>query len=88
MWAYTDLSDKRLTLTRKYLLLRQDPNNAQPQKVGLFNPKTWAAYLLNGDLFLKSYEADPHKTYTDFGCSFETFTNDEFLESTRPVNPS
>ena len=40
MWAYTDLSDKRLTLTRKYLLLRQDPNNAQPQKVGLFNPKT------------------------------------------------
>ena len=35
MWAYTDLSDKRLTLTRKYLLLRQDPNNAQPQKVGL-----------------------------------------------------
>jgi hypothetical protein len=80
MWAYTDLSDTRLTLTRKYLLLRQDPNNAQPQKVGLFNPKTWAAYLLNGDLFLKSYEADPHKTYTDFGCSFETFTNDEFLE--------
>ena len=35
MWAYTDLSYKRLTLTRKYLLLRQDPNNAQPQKVGL-----------------------------------------------------
>lgn len=80
MWAYTDLSDKRLTITRKYLMLRQDPKNAQPQKVGLFNPKTWAAYLLNGDLFMKSYEADPRKTYTDFGCSFETFTSDEFLE--------
>jgi hypothetical protein len=80
MWAYTDLSDKRLTITRKYLMLRQDPTNSQPQKVGLFNPKTWAAYLLSGDLFLKSYDADPRKTYTDFGCSFETFTSDEFLE--------
>jgi len=80
MWAYTDLSDKRLTFTRKYLMLRQDPNNAQPQKIGLFNPKTWAAYLLNGELFVKRYDADPHKTYADFGCSFETFTSNEFLE--------
>ena len=80
MWAYTDLSDKRLTFTRKYLMLRQDPNNPQPQKIGLFNAKTWAAYLLNGELFIKRYDADPHKTYTDFGCSFETFTSNEFLE--------
>jgi hypothetical protein len=81
MWAYTDLSDKRWGFTKKYLTLRQDPNNtSQPQKIGLFNPHTWGAYYLNGELFLKQYEPAASKTYSDFGCSFETFTNAEFLE--------
>src|SRR5438094_914376 len=26
------------------------------------------------------YQAEPDKTYPDFGCSFETFTNGDFLE--------
>ncbi|WP_446742046.1 hypothetical protein [Silvibacterium acidisoli] len=80
MWAYTDFSDKRWTLTRKYLALQQDPNNAEAQKIGHFNEKTWGAYLLNGELFLKQTTADASKTYPDFGCSFETFTNNLFLE--------
>ena len=80
MWAYTDLSDPRWKFTKKYLTLRQDPNNAEPQKLGLFNPDTWAAYLLNGEAFLKRTKADPSKPYPDFGCSFETFTDNEFLE--------
>jgi hypothetical protein len=80
MWAYTDLSDPRWRFTRKYMTLRQDPKAAEPQKLGHFNPKTWAAYLLNGELFLKQADADASKTYPDFGCSFETFTNADFLE--------
>jgi hypothetical protein len=80
MWAYTNLADKRLTFTRKYLLLRQDPGISEAEKLGTFNADTWAAYLLNGEAFLKRTQADPSKTYPDFGCSFETFTNNEFLE--------
>ena len=80
MWAYTNLADKRLTFTRKYLLLRQDPGNSEAEKLGTFNTDTWAAYLLNGEVFLKRTQADPSKTYPDFGYSFETFTNNEFLE--------
>lgn len=80
MWAYTDLSDPRWKFTKKYLSLRQDPNNPEAQKLGLFNPSTWVAYLLNGEAFVKSITADPKGIYTDFGCSFETFTNNEFLE--------
>lgn len=80
MWAYTDLSDPRLKFTKKYLTMRQDPNNSNAEKVGTFNKDTWAAYLLNGEAFVKRAEADPSKTYPDFGCSFETFTNNEFLE--------
>ncbi len=80
MWAYSDLSDKRWTFTKKYMGLRQDPSNAEPTKLGLFNPRTWVAYLLNSELFVKQAQADPSKPYPDFGCSFETFTNNEFLE--------
>jgi hypothetical protein len=81
MWAFSDLTDKRWQFTKKYLILRQDANNhGQPQKLGTFNPHTWAAYLLGSDLFVKHYEAEPKRTYPDFGCSFETFTNADFLE--------
>ena len=80
MWAYTNMADPRMKFTRKYLSLRQDPTNKDAQKIGMFNRNTWAAYLLNGEAFVKRTNADPTKTYPDFGCSFETFTNNEFLE--------
>ncbi|GAB4404004.1 MAG: hypothetical protein OHK0021_16560 [Bryobacter sp.] len=80
MWAYTDWSDPRWIFMKKYLGLRQDPNATTPQKTGLFNPKTFGAYFLNGDLFLKQYTADPSKTYPEYSCSFQTFTNQDFLE--------
>jgi hypothetical protein len=80
MWAYTNFSDPRWKFTSKYLMLRQDPNNKEAQKLGMFNPDTWAAYVLNNEAFVKRGKPDPAKTYTDFGASFETFTNNEFLE--------
>jgi hypothetical protein len=79
-WAYTNLADPRWKFTKKYLTLRQDPNNKEAQKLGMFNPDTWAAYLLNNEAFVKRTKADPSRVYADFGCSFETFTNHEFLE--------
>ncbi len=80
MWAYTDLSDPRWKFTKKYLVLRQDPNNSEAQKLGMFNKDTWAAYVLHDEAFIKRAQSDPTKTYPDFGCSFETFTNNDFLE--------
>jgi hypothetical protein len=81
MWAFTHLDDPRWRLSRKYLVLRQDADNANPQKLGTYNRHTWGAYLLNGELFVKRYEAiaDP-AAYPDLGCTFETFTNAEILE--------
>jgi hypothetical protein len=80
MWAYTNLSDPRWKFTRKYLTLHQDPNNSDAQKLGMFNQNTWAAYLRDDEVFVKRTTADPSKQYPDFGCSFETFTNNLFLE--------
>jgi len=81
MWAFSDLTDPRWTFTRKYMMLRQDPANSKPTKLGTFNQNTWAAYLLGTDLFVKQYKAGPSPhAYPDFGCSYETFTNADFLE--------
>ncbi len=80
MWAYTDFSDPRWRFTKKYLILRQDPQAKEPQKAGLFHPDTWGAYLLGTDLFVKRSKADASRRYPDFGCSFEMFTNREMLE--------
>jgi hypothetical protein len=81
MWAFTNLSDPRWTLLERYLVLRQDPANAVPQKLGTFNAKTWGAYLLNDELFVKRFDArGVPADYPDFGCSYETFTNADILE--------
>jgi hypothetical protein len=78
MWAFTDLSDPRWIFSRKYLALKQA--TGAPQKIGHFNPHTWGAYYLKGEVFIKRYEADPSRTFPDFGCSFEMFTNENMLE--------
>lgn len=80
LWAYTDFTDPRVTLTHKYLVLRQDPAAPLPQKLGLFSENNWSSYFLNGELFVKRARASLSKQYPDFGCSFETYTNNEFLE--------
>ena len=81
MSAFTHLNDPRWNLLERYLVLHQDPKNSLPQKLGSFNPDTWGAYLLNGELFVKRTHADASPAaYPDFGCSFETFTNADFLE--------
>jgi hypothetical protein len=80
MWAFTDFTDKRWQFTKKYLLLRQDPKNASPQKTGLFNRDTVGAYLMGSTLFIKTATAQDARKQPDFGCSLETFTNEQFLE--------
>ncbi|MBI5280782.1 MAG: hypothetical protein HY858_03800 [Candidatus Solibacter usitatus] len=80
MWAFSDLTDPRWKFTRKYLILRMEPGNKTPTKLGHHNPKTFGAYILNGEMFLKQYNAAAVERHPDMGCSFETFTNADFLE--------
>jgi len=81
MWAFTDLSDARWRLLEKYLVLRQDPANPRPQKLGSFHRHTWGAYVLHDELFVKRTDAVAEPaSYPDMGCSFEMFTNADILE--------
>ncbi|HVU35137.1 MAG TPA: hypothetical protein VHE61_17010 [Opitutaceae bacterium] len=79
LWPYTDLSDARWTLGRRYILLRQDRTRG-PTKLGLAHAAGWCAYLVGGVCFVKRYRHDPSAPYPDLGCNFETFTNDRMLE--------
>lgn len=80
MWAYTKLGDPRWTWGDRFFALRQDPEAAAPQKTGLFNEHAWTAYLLGNEIFFKYSKADPARSYPDFGCSVELFTNRFMME--------
>jgi hypothetical protein len=78
-WDYTDLTDPRLRLGRKFITVRQVPGG-KPAKLGLAHREKWIGYALPGALFLKTLHYVEGATYPDFGCNFETFTNSEMLE--------
>jgi hypothetical protein len=79
VWPYTDLSDERLTMGRKYIRISQR-DGFQPLKLGLAHTERWIAYHVNGALFIKAFDLEAGAAYTDMGCNFETFTADGMLE--------
>ena len=80
LWGYTNLTDPRWMFGKAFLTLKQDETNKEPQKLGLQNRQGWAAYSHRGALFLKRFGYTKGRTYPDFGCNNETYTNDAFLE--------
>jgi len=80
LWSYTNLTDPRWAIGKKYVVLQQDPDIKDAQKLGVLNHAGWAAYLRKGTLFLKRFACDPHKTYPDFNCNNEIYTDAKFLE--------
>lgn len=79
LWPYTDLTDPRWVIGKKFFLLSQQADST-PTKLGLAHQVGWAAYLNGDDLFLKEVQYDPTAIYPDGGCNFETFTNSEMIE--------
>ncbi len=80
LWAYTDLTDPRWTLGDKYILLRQDALAGTPQKLGLQISQGWAAYVLDGVLFVKTFGFEADARYPDYGCNTEIYTDHRILE--------
>ncbi len=80
LWGYTNLTDPRWMIGKAFLTLRQDVTNKEPQKLGIQNRQGWAAYSHRGSLFIKRFGFEKGRTYPDFGCNNETFTNEAFLE--------
>ena len=78
-WGYTKLTDPRWTWGDKVASLRQDPR-CGPQKIGTFIAQGFAAAEIKGVVLIKSFPASEDAIYPDFGCNFETFTNEEMIE--------
>lgn len=80
LWSYTNMADPRWMWGKSLFTLRQDTTNKEPQKLGFLNKQGWVGYLRNKTLFLKRMPYEPGRTYPDFGCNVETYTNDVMLE--------
>ena len=78
LWTYTRLSDKRLKMLDKYILLSQ--SCAPKFKIGINNASGFAAYIKGSDMFVKYFDYDDKAEYPDNGCNFETYTDENILE--------
>jgi len=87
LWHYTDLTDARLTLGRKFVRVRTDDAAEDPLKIGALNKQGWAAYLRGSTLYVKRHPYEEGATYPDYGSNVEAFTAGPFieLESLSPV---
>ena len=79
LWPYSDMSDSRIHWGSRYITMTQDTTKG-PNKFGLALELGWAAYQVHDVLFVKYFDFDPGEAYPDFGCNFQTFTNEEMLE--------
>lgn len=80
LWPYSDMSDERVYWGKKYITLKQDKDISSAFKFGINNIRNWVAYFNHDSLFIKKYQTNPDGKYPDYGCSFETYTNNHFLE--------
>lgn len=79
LWPYTDVSDKRLIFSKDYIFVKHDPNVKDPLKIGVNANPSWAAYWVDGMLFLKQFSKEVGE-YPDFGSTVEVHVNDHMLE--------
>jgi hypothetical protein len=80
LWHYTDMADQRITWGRKYVLFRSVESAKEPTKIGFGNRRGWAAYAVDGTLFVKKFPWVEGGNYPDFGCNCEFYTEGSFLE--------
>ncbi|NCA66545.1 MAG: hypothetical protein EOM87_00625 [Clostridia bacterium] len=79
LWPYTDINDKRFSYDDQYFSVSQSISE-KPFKIGAFLKKGVAGYYNNGVLFIKKFAADDNCVYPDFGCNFETYTDNSMIE--------
>ena len=80
LWHYSDMSDPRFTWGKKYIQVRQDPAASTKNKVGLLNKQGWAAYCLEGNVFLKCYPCIDGAPHVDYGCNTECYVDPDMIE--------
>lgn len=87
MWAYNDMSDSRLIMGKKYIVVKQDSAVPGAFKFGMMVKDGWTAYWNNGHLFVDTFEFKPGGKYPDFNNSVQFWTGPGFeLETLAPFS--
>lgn len=79
LWPRTGWDDPRLQLTPQHALITSRPVG-RTAKVGTFSRPGWLAYLTEGLLFVKRFDAQPGLPRADLGCNAEVYAADDYLE--------
>ncbi len=79
-WPYAKITDERAVFGDRYISLRHDSSVEGAFKVGINQERPWAVYFHHGDMFLKKYLVIDGGKYTDFGSTFEAYTDSNVLE--------
>jgi hypothetical protein len=90
LWSYTEFSDPRYRFGNQLVEIdhakvspapaAQSGRRDDESKIGVDSAQGWAAYLLDGTLFLKRFPHDPNGQYPDGGATIEAYSNHEFIE--------
>lgn len=80
LWSYTEMNDPRWIWGKKYIQLKQDPKSNSPQKIGVLNKLSWAAYYSEGYVFIKRYNFDSKADYPDFQCNTQVYSGTNLFE--------
>jgi hypothetical protein len=78
LWPYTRIGDPRIQLHDDYILVHAGAG--KPAKIGAFGRLGWAAYLLEGTLFVKRWTPQLGKPHPDDGCNLEAYFDHANLE--------
>lgn len=80
IWPYSDVRDDRLFIGNKYITLKQSTTATTPFKLGADCQAGIGYYCLDDVVFSKKYCHEIDGVYPDGGVSYETYTNEAFLE--------
>ena len=79
-WPYTDIQDKRIFSGNHFITVQHDGNVEKPLKIGINNVLGWASYSNKDYTLVKRFVHSAQAPYPDFGCSYETYVNKDYVE--------
>lgn len=80
LWSYTDINDPRLKFMQNGIRIAQDEKATTNIKIGTQSNLGCAYYMLNGELFKKSFEVVANGNYPDYSSNLECYTSPLILE--------
>lgn len=80
LWPYAKMNDERVYWGEDFITLRQQRGCGSAFKFGTTNENGYALYFNHNCMFVKKYTHEYGANYPDGGMSFESYTNDDFIE--------